>query len=239
MRMARYFRLTGLFAVAMAAGCSHAPDLLNPPAPPLTPVGSGVASSVVSSTALLMPRERHASAGDQWENSFADLYRDRRARRVNDVVTVQISIDDSASLKSNINRSKQSTIGSGFDLALDWLGLANTGNAKLNASTDSSADGKGSITRSERIDLSVAAVVTDILPNGHLVISGSQEVRINNEVRELSVAGIVDPLHVSSSNTISYDRIAEARVSYGGRGRVSDVQQPGFGQQLFDRYAPF
>ncbi len=239
MTMGRHSRLTSLVAMTILAGCSHAPDLLNPSAPSLTPVGSGVSTGVVMNAARLMPRGQAVSAGEQWENSFADLYRDRRARRVNDVVTVEISIDDRASLNSNINRSKQSSIGSGFDLALDWLGLVNTGNANLTASTDSSADGRGSISRSERIQLSVAAVVTDTLSNGHLVISGSQEVRINNEVRELSVAGIVDPLHVSSSNTVAYDRIAEARISYGGRGRVTDVQQPGFGQQLFDRYAPF
>jgi flagellar L-ring protein precursor FlgH len=239
MNRLRHSHLTGLLLALMVAGCSSASDLLNPSAPSLTPVGSGVSSGVVMNAARFVPKHRPESVADKWERSFADLYRDQRARRVNDVVTVQISIDDRASLNSNINRSKQSTIGSGFDLALDWLGLVNTGNANLSASTDSSADGRGSISRSERIELSVAALVTDILPNGHLVISGSQEVRINNEVRELNVAGIVDPLHVSSSNTIAYDRIAEARVSYGGRGRVSDVQQPGFGQQLFDRYAPF
>ena len=86
--------------------------------------------------------------------------------------------------------------------------------------------------------MNVAAVVTDVLPNGNLVVSGSQEVRVNYELRVLNVAGIIRPLDISKTNTISYDKIAEARISYGGRGRIMEVQQPGWGQQLWDRIKP-
>jgi len=119
------------------------------------------------------------------------------------------------------------------------MGIGESGSGELNTESDSSISGDGSISRSERIELSVAAIVTGVLPNGHMLISGSQEIRVNFEVRELTVVGVVDPLHVASNNTIAYDKIAEARISYGGRGRVSDVQKPGFGQQLFDKYTPF
>ncbi len=106
-------------------------------------------------------------------------------------------------------------------------------------SSSSATQGQGNIDRSEQIQVSVAAVVTRVLPNGNLVISGSQEVRVNYELRQLTVAGIVRPSDVSLNNTISYDHIAEARVSYGGRGRESDFQQPSWGQQIYDAVRPF
>jgi flagellar L-ring protein precursor FlgH len=222
----------------LLVGCSNAlDDYIQPPK--LQPVGAGVAGLPMAKTASFVPKTSSNQVVPTWEGQAADLFRDRRAKKAGDVLTVAISIDDRASLNSNIDRSRKSNIGSGFDLALDWLGLAHSGSGGLDANTDSSATGNGSVSRSERIELSVAAIVTGVLPNGHMVISGSQEIRVNFEIRELTVVGIVDPLHVASNNTISYDKIAEARISYGGRGRVMDVQKPGFGQQLFDRYTPF
>ncbi|MGH6860266.1 MAG: flagellar basal body L-ring protein FlgH, partial [Phyllobacterium sp.] len=110
------------------------------------------------------------------------------------------------------------------------------GNLDLNS--DSRSKGEGKIERSEKIDLSVAAIVTNILPNGNLVIRGSQEIRVNNELRVLNVAGVVRPRDISGYNTISYEKIAEARISYGGRGRQTEVQQPPWGQQVLDAVSP-
>ena len=109
----------------------------------------------------------------------------------------------------------------------------------LDGSASSHSKGEGTIDRSEKLHLTVAAVVSEVMPDGNLLVSGSQEVRVNFEVRVLNVAGIVRPLDIAADNTIAYDKIAEARVSYGGRGRISEVQQPAWGQRLYDAVAPF
>jgi flagellar L-ring protein precursor FlgH len=113
------------------------------------------------------------------------------------------------------------------------------GSASAGLNSRSSSRGQGTIDRSERIELSVAATITDVLPNGNLLIAGSQEVRVNQELRVLQVAGIVRPRDISAANTVAYDKIAEARIAYGGRGRNSTVQNPGWAHQVYDVLAPF
>ena len=98
---------------------------------------------------------------------------------------------------------------------------------------------RGSVRRNEKLTLRVAATVLDVLPNGVLAISGSQELRVNFELRELLVTGLVRPADISRQNEVTYDKIASARVSYGGRGQISDVQQPRIGQQVADILLPF
>ena len=177
-----------------------------------------------------------------WQDASADLFRDPRAMRAGDVVTVKISIKDKASLDSTSERSRDSSSNHAYDLNYD----INTPRSKegrcvarRESSAKTSTKGEGAVTRSESIELLVAAVVTDVLPNGNLVISGTQEVRVNYEVRVLSVAGVLRPRDIATDNTVSYDKIAEARISYGGRGRITEVQQPGWGQQIIDMLAPY
>lgn len=222
----------------LLAGCAVDPEDFNVQ-PRLTPVGSGIQR--ISTGAE--PGSFQGVGDDMnplaWEGTSADLFRDPRARRVGDIVTVNIFINDKATLDNNSQRSRESEVDAGFAIGLDFLPTKYPTAGSATVDSSSSSKGKGEIDRSEKIDFSVAAVVTNILPNGNMVISGSQEVRVNFEVRVLSIAGVVRPQDISRENTVPYDKIAEARVSYGGRGRLSEVQQPGWGQQLFDIFTPF
>jgi len=179
---------------------------------------------------------RRAAKNSLYHAGAVNFYRDPRATKPGDVLTVLISINDRANLnnKSDVKRNSQTGLGIGGGWG--WLkGFG--GDASANKTTSSKGDGK--VERREDIRLSVAAIVSDILPNGNLIINGSQEVRVNAELRVLNIAGIVRPRDIAGNNTIDYDKIAEARISYGGRGRLSEVQQPPYGQQLLNRAAPF
>lgn len=207
--------------------------------PAMSPIGTGVAALP---PAILGPKRAYPqSFASTWRDETADLFTDPRARRVGDVITVKIQIKDKASFDNSTNRQRDSSQSVGGDV--NWqtspngVDLSGSADAKFRGGTKT--EGKGAIARSENIDLLLAAVVTSVLPNGNLFISGAQEVRVNFEVRELSVAGVVRPRDIATDNTVSYDKIAEARISYGGRGRITEVQQPGVVQQIFDIITPF
>ena len=220
-------------------------------APDLTVIGqeSGVGISA-RRLAIAVPPPTMAiqnySQGSLWNSGPASLFGDRRARNLGDIFTVVIEIDDQAQIS---NRSGQSRAGSGTMSIGALMGLPELVSGSLpegtsldpaaNFSSTSTSSGDGSVSRNEKITLRIAATVVDVLANGHLVVSGLQEVRVNFELRELQVVGIVQPEDISRRNEITYDKIAGARVSYGGRGRVSDVQQPRYGQQIFEIVAPF
>ncbi len=174
-----------------------------------------------------------------WDERGGDLFRDARAARIGDLITIVIAINDSAILGNSTDRTSESAFKTSFDGAIAMPVMAGQINGAANAGTTSSSKGQGNIGRSEKIQLSVAAIVTELLPNGNLLISGSQEVRVNHELRELKVSGIVRPRDVSRDNTITYDKVAEARISYGGRGRLSEVQQPSLLHQIVDLVRPF
>jgi flagellar L-ring protein precursor FlgH len=207
--------------------------------PQMTPVGTGLSVDMQpTASSLFIPATTH-KAQTLWNGSKANIFSDPRATQIGDVVTINIAINDSATFGNSSNRSLDSVVNTNFD----WkLGVDTTTTELKPAYTSeslSSTTGQGNIDRSEKIQLSVAAVVTDILPNGNLIVSGSQEVRVNFELRLLNVAGIIRPRDISRNNTISYDKVAEARISYGGRGRSMEVQQPALLQQIYDRVKPF
>lgn len=181
------------------------------------------------------PGDQYNKASLFWHNS-TNFYNDPRAKKPGDIVTVLISINDSASIdnKTDIKRNskEQYTLGASYSF-LKKIG------GNVSAARDSQSQGDGKIQRNEDIHLSVAAIVTKILPNGNLLIDGSQQVRVNYEMRELNIKGIVRPGDIAGNNTISYDKIAEARISYGGRGRASEVQNAPYGQQFLNRVSPF
>ena len=173
-----------------------------------------------------------------WSTSSRDLFHNKRALTEGDILTVQIAMNDKAALTNKSNRNRTGNKSFGVTGAFDVNGAGSSGNlnASLNNATDFS--GNGGTARSESINLSIAAAVTAVLPNGNLLISGSQEVRVNAELRILTITGVVRPTDIQPNNTISYERIAEARISYGGRGRITEVQQPAYGQQILDRISP-
>ncbi|HXE24590.1 MAG TPA: flagellar basal body L-ring protein FlgH [Roseiarcus sp.] len=227
-----------LLALAMAAtGCSTSPsEFMRPPF--FSPVGSGLITDETASiqTANVLPHPPPSGPPPS-------LYSQPRIAHVGDIVRVLISMNDKATLGNASGRSQTTKDGVVVDFGYNNGSAASSSSqpAKLlgDLSSSASTQGQGNIDRSEQIQVAVAAVVTRVLPNGNLVISGSQEVRVNYEMRQLTVAGIVDPLDISLNNTVAYDRIAEARISYGGRGRQSDFQQPAWGQQVYDAIRPF
>lgn len=180
-------------------------------------------------------------ANSLWHANARTFFKDQRASNVGDILTVNINIADKANLSNTTKASRTSSEDSKLD---NFFGIT----PKLGSATDgslaafgrdSSNKGTGTVARSETVSLTVAAIVTQVLPNGNMVIAGSQEVRINHEVRDLMISGIVRPEDIAANNTIEHTQIAQARISYGGRGVVSDVQNPKYGQELFNVLFPF
>jgi flagellar L-ring protein FlgH len=190
------------------------------------------------------PQPASYSPNSLWRNGSRAFFKDQRARQVGDLLTVTVNITDKANFDNETKRSRTNKEDSGVT---DFAGSKLlTGNAAkvmpgkiLTADSTAQSEGKGSVNRTEALQTSVAAVVTQILPNGNLVVEGRQEIRVNFEVRELIVAGIVRPEDIQSDNTIDSTKIAQARIAYGGRGQLTDVQQPRYGQQVLDVLLPF
>ena len=181
-----------------------------------------------------------------WRTGSRAFFRDQRASRVGDILTVIISIDEKAKLSNETKRSRSNK--EGADLT-NLFGLETqltkvlpegvTGDSLVSAGSETSNEGKGTVDRSEKINLRVAATITQVLPNGNLVLAGRQQVSVNFDLRELLVTGVIRPEDISAENTVKYDQIAEARIAYGGRGQLQDVQQPRYGTQALDILMPF
>jgi flagellar L-ring protein FlgH len=179
-----------------------------------------------------------------WRTGSRAFFKDQRASQVGDILTVQIKITDRAQFENETQRSRVNRENSGVDNFIGSKAVSPSSPFAppfriLTADSNGSSEGKGSIDRKEELLTNLAAVVTQVLPNGNLVIEGKQEIRVNFEVRELVVAGIVRPEDIQSDNTIESTKIAEARIAYGGRGQITDVQQPRYGQQVLDVLLPF
>lgn len=190
--------------------------------------------------------EGPSDASSLWTAGHSSLLGDRRASRRGDILTVVIEMDDSASISNASGRSRtgsqQMSMPSLFGIPqrLDRsLPEGASMEEAVRTSSASSFSGSGNISRAEQLTLRVAATVVETLPNGILRIEGQQEVRVNHELRELVVTGFVRPTDISRQNEITYDKIAGARISYGGRGQITDVQQPRYGQQITDHLLPF
>src|ERR1700752_4057741 len=179
-----------------------------------------------------------------WRNGSRAFFKDQRAMQVGAIMTGKVKITDPSRFEKEPSRSRSNKEDSGVS---DFIGSKTIPNPAtsilpgkiLTADSTASSEGKGSVNRQEALLTNVAAVVTQVLPNGNLVVEGKQEVRVNFEIRELIVAGIVRPEDIESDNTIDSTKIAEARIAYGGRGQLMDVQQPRLGQQVLDVVLPF
>ncbi len=181
-----------------------------------------------------------------WSASRQTFFKDQRAKEIGDILTVKIDIADKADIENETERTRDNSENAGLTNLLGIesqlskvLPEAVTPSALANGTSASNSKGTGTIKRDETIELDIAAMITEVLPNGNFVIKGHQEVRVNFEVRELGIMGVIRPEDISMNNTISSDKIAEARVSYGGRGHLTDVQQPRYGQQFYDIVFPF
>jgi len=241
-------RLTALFTIALAAtaGCERLENVGKAPA--FTPVETSDEYYAMAGAPMPSQAERRIAAdrASLWSGSRTSLLGDRRAVQRGDILTVVIEIDDSAEMQNTSNRSRSSSDRMGIT---GLLGIPQRVNRALptgasmdnaiNTDSDSSYQGDGDTRRKEKLTLRVAATIIETLPNGVLRIQGSQEVRVNFEVRELIVTGFVRPQDISRQNEITYDKIAGARIAYGGRGQITDVQQPRYGQQVADIILPF
>jgi flagellar L-ring protein FlgH len=249
-RRIRMFLLRLLAATslaALAAACSSIDRLRGVgEQPTLSQINNPMTQTGYKPVQMPMPAPQPASYNPNslWRNGSRAFFNDQRAHQVGDILTVKVKITDKATLENDTSRSRKNSEDSGVT---DFLGskliktpaTAILPGKILTADSTASSEGKGSIDRKEELLTNVAGVVTQVLPNGNLVIEGKQEIRVNYEVRELIVAGIVRPEDIESDNTIDSTKIAEARIAYGGRGQITDVQQPRYGQQVLDVLLPF
>ena len=216
--------------------------------PTMTPSGDPTADPAYRPITFPMPRPQTepAEANSLWRQGSRAFFKDQRAANVGDIVTVLVNITDAANLNNNTSAGSQRRREHGnsepvrapklvpniFSKPIDPSKLVTT-------NSTNNAAGVGSIKRGETVTLRLAGVVTQVLPNGNLAVAARQEVRVNSELRELLVSGVIRPQDIASDNTVHHDRMAEARISYGGRGQLTDVQPPRYGQQIIDILLPF
>jgi len=221
--------------------------------PNLTTIQNPVARPSYRPVSLPMPAPRVAEANPNslWRAGARAFFKDHRAKEVGDIVTISMALDDSAKFSNKTTRDREDSEDHdlndllGFEAELakvlpNGIGAgAGVAGQIANFATTHSTSGDGEIDRAESLNLTFAAVVTQILPNGSLVVMGRQEIRVNAELRELVVSGVVRPSDIESDNTISHEKIAELRVAYGGRGTLSEIQKPRWGMQIWDILFPF
>jgi len=243
-------RLPVICALVLAlSGCNALTRLANVGSePPLTTIQNPTLRPNYRPVSMPMPAPKPAvrDANSLWRTGARAFFKDQRAADVGDILTVVVNIDDQATINNATTRARAGNEDGSLNALLGYEASLNkvlpeavnpANLLDLNSQSDST--GSGQISRDEKIEVKIAAVISQVLPNGNLVIHGRQEFRVNYEARELQIAGIIRPEDISSTNSIVYEKIAEARISYGGRGQISDLQQPRYGQQVLDILFPF
>ncbi len=229
-----------LLAGVSLTACSAVDRITNiGQAPKLDKVGNPAGTKIVDE----IPRPQPIMHVDNslWQPGAQSFFHDPRAMRVGDVITVNVSVADNAKLDNSTTRTRTNSDDANLT---NFFGLENSlGSANpaslVKMGSDNSNVGTGAIQRDETINTTLAALVAQVLPNGNLVIDGHQQVRVNNELRDMRLSGIVRREDITQDNTVNLSQIAEARVTYGGQGTMSDVQQPRYGSQLFDILMPW
>lgn len=243
--------IIALTAATVLSGCSNTLDRLEAAGKPpvLNKVDNPVEKADYKPVTWPLPETATPNkeyAGSLWQQGARNFFRDQRAARVGDIVRIKIQIKDKAELGNATTRERTNTEtlnapklfgleGAVYDIIPGKQNPASL----LSLSGNNNNEGKGTVKRDETVDTQVAAIVTQLLPNGNMVVKGSQEIRINFEVREVSIAGVIRPEDIDADNTIESTKIAQARISYGGRGQITDVQQPRWGNQVIDILSPF
>ena len=235
------------FALLFLVACSSTPIGVPPEfSPPTAIAGQAAFASYAAPVPNSFATQAPLAAASLWTRDRGSLLGDRRAMQQGDILTVVIEIDDRAEISNSTDRSRSGSQQLGVP---QLIGLPQRIDARLpegaslasavQLDSQSSSAGDGSVRRNERLELRVAATISGVLPNGVLSIVGNQEVRVNFELRELQVTGYVRPEDITRQNEITYDKIASARISYGGRGQITDMQQPRYGQQALEATLPF
>ena len=213
--------------------------------PNLAPMGYP-AALVPQQQVVLQPQQTPASPNSLWRVGARTFFNDQRARSVGDILTIMVEIDDSAQTQNSTDRARTNNYNAatpnvfGLESSLGKILPSQYDPTKaLNADGSSTFAGSGSVKRSEKISVTIAAIVTGVLPNGNLIIQGTQEVQTGREIRVLKVSGIARPEDISSTNTIKHTQLAEARIAYGGRGDITNMQQAPVAQNLMDKFSPF
>lgn len=245
----RFKLLTALSAIVLLSACSAADRLANVGSvPEVGPIKNPAETGDYQRVSMPMPEMKDVKKENNslWAGNRQTFFKDQRANNIGDILTVMIDIDDEAALDNETERTRSNNEDAGLDsflgneLKLAEIfseGIDNTNLVGLDSTSRSR--GSGSTEREEEVRMKLAATVTQILPNGNMVIQGRQEVRVNFEKRILQLAGVIRPEDITTENAISYEKIAEARISYGGKGQITDVQQPRYGQQVYDILFPF
>ncbi|KQP58122.1 flagellar basal body L-ring protein FlgH [Methylobacterium sp. Leaf108] len=249
MTASRSIRATAILVACAALGACNTVDRLSQigATPPLSAIEDPTAQAGYKPVRLPMPDVQPVSYAPNslWRTGSRAFFKDQRAARIGDLVTVKVNVTDRANLNNETKRSRTNSENVGLPNAFGLesnkavLAAGIDPSSLVRGTSDTTSEGAGSVQRNETVTTSIAAIVTQILPNGNLVVEGKQEIRINFEVRELVVAGVVRPEDIESDNTVESTKIAQARIAYGGRGQITDVQQPRYGQQLVDVLLPF
>src|SRR5580698_11423596 len=230
--------------VAGCASLDRLKDIGNPP--PLSPVSNPTTAPGYKPVQMPMPTPQPATFNPNslWRNGSRAFFRDQRAHQIGDILTVKVNINDTAQFQDQTQVTRTATEDNEITNFLGANRINNPAKAVLpgaliTAESNTQSNANGSINRTDQLVTNVAAVVTQLLPNGNMVIEGKQEVRLNTEMRVLIVAGVVRPEDVDSDNSIDLPKIAEARVAYGGKGTLSTIQPPPWGNQALSVLLPF